>query len=102
MKWNVEDDNRDKMIDRPVYSDRGLVTDPTGLSVKDAVVWHDSMSQSLPTLLLHTEKCLLFLVLYFFFSFFKVTHYFLIYKKITELLFSHVLMTVRWVNMMLL
>ncbi len=53
MKWNVEDVNRDKMIDRPVYSDRVRVT--------DAVVWRDSMSQSLPTLLLHTQRCVLFL-----------------------------------------
>ncbi len=53
MKWNVEDVNSDKMIDRPVYSDRVRVT--------DAVVWRDSMSQSLPTLLLHTQRCVLFL-----------------------------------------
>ncbi len=31
------------MIDRPVYSDRVRVTDATERSVKDAVVWHDSM-----------------------------------------------------------
>ncbi len=49
-----------KMIDRPVYSDRVRVTDATERSVKDAVVCRESMSQSLPTLLLHTHKCVLF------------------------------------------
>ncbi len=33
MKWNVKDVNSDKMIDRPVYSDRLRVTDATELSV---------------------------------------------------------------------
>ncbi len=39
MKWNVEDVNSDKMIDRPVYSDRLSVTDATEPFVKDTVVW---------------------------------------------------------------
>ncbi len=56
----MEDVNSDKMIDRPVYSDRLHVTDATEPSVNDAVVWRDSMSQNLPTLLLHTQKCVLF------------------------------------------
>ncbi len=50
-----------KMIDRQVYSDRLRVTDATELSVKDAVVGRDSMSQSMPTLLPHTQKCVHFL-----------------------------------------
>ncbi len=49
-----------KMIGRQVYSDRLRVTDATERSVKDAVVGRDSMSQSLPTLPLHTQKCVLF------------------------------------------
>ncbi len=57
----MEDVNSDKIIDKPVYSDRLRVTDATEPSVKDTVVWPDSMSQSLPTLLLHTQKCVLFL-----------------------------------------
>ncbi len=60
MKWNVEDVNSDEMIDRPVYSDRLRVTGATERFVKDAVVWRDSMSQSLPTLLLHTQNCVFF------------------------------------------
>ncbi len=59
MKWNVEDGNSDKRIDRPVY--RLRVTDATEPSVKDVVVWLDSISQSLHTILLHTQKCVLFL-----------------------------------------
>ncbi len=43
----MEDVNSDKMIDRPVYSNRVHVTDVTDLSVKDAVVWRDGMSQNL-------------------------------------------------------
>ncbi len=42
----MEDVNSDKMIDRPVYSDRLRVTDVTERSIKDAVVLHDFMSQS--------------------------------------------------------
>ncbi len=42
----MKDVNSDKMIDRPVYSDRLRVTDVTERSIKDAVVLHDFMSQS--------------------------------------------------------
>ncbi len=39
--------NSDKMIDRPVYSNRVHVTDVTDLSIKGTVVWRNGMSQNL-------------------------------------------------------
>ncbi len=55
MKLNVEDINSDKMIDwQASLQWRLCVTDATEPSVKNAVVWRDSMSQSLPTHTTHS------------------------------------------------
>ncbi len=54
MKWNVEDVNSDKMIDRPIYSDRVRVTMPQSGPLKKQLCDVPKLAYSSTT---HSKMC---------------------------------------------